>query len=247
MREDRFTYFGWQYSPSASARYELSERLAVRSSIGRSYRIPTFTDLYYKDSANIGNADLNPESAWNYEAGVDYRAAGIFEFSGTFFRRDSYDTIDWTRSSARDPWRVSNIGRIETNGLEIALSLKPPRVSDAISVGRLSLDYTALDQYRKHDYLSKYALDYLKQQITGAIDCDIFGIRNIWAINYKKRIGDSGYIVVDAAFSKAILKNGQAVVEAFLDVTNLFDEPYSEQSDIPMPGRWIKSGARAKF
>ena len=35
--------------------------------------------------------------------------------------------------------------------------------------------------------------------------------------------------------------------EAFLEILNVFDVSYSEQSDIPMPGRLIRSGARLRF
>jgi len=104
-----------------------------------------------------------------------------------------------------------------------------------------------LDTYAKHDYISKYALDYLKQQLSCGTVFTISGFRNSWVFNFKKRIGDSGYITVDTRLVKGIIKKGALQMDAFFEITNLFDADYSEQSNIPMPGRMIRSGGKLKF
>ncbi|MFA6079077.1 MAG: TonB-dependent receptor [Candidatus Omnitrophota bacterium] len=246
MRADHFSGFGWQYSPSISASYPLSKGFTIRSMAGRSYRIPTFTDLYYIDRGNIGNSSLGPESAWSYEAGLDYRNDSL-HLSSTFFHRDSENTIDWTRLSARDPWRASNTGGSETNGFELSFNIEPAKLLNIPGPDRVFLGYTVLDTYAKHDYLSKYALDYLKQHISGGCEFTTMGFKNRIVLNYKKRIGDSGSIIVDGGISRKIFRKGSSSFEVFCDITNIFDTPYSEQSDIPMPGRWIRSGGRIEF
>jgi iron complex outermembrane receptor protein len=246
MREDLFSDFGWEYAPSVSVSYLPTKWLAVRSSAGRAYRIPTFTDLYYKDSANVGDSNLRPESSWSYEIGADLKGETM-EFGVTYFRRDSDDTIDWTRSTSKETWRARNIGSVETNGLELKAEFSPKKTNKLVGVERIFMSYTALDQYNKHDYLSKYALDYLKHHISSGLEYCIFGIKNNWVLNYKKRVGDSGYLVVDTNIFKDIIRKDNLVLEAFLSISNLFDAAYSEQSDILMPGRWIKSGARVRF
>jgi len=246
VRADGFSDFGWEFSPSASAAYTMFQYYTVRASVGRSYRIPTFTDLYYRDAANIGNADLAPESSWSYDAGLDYKRDSI-DASATFFMRNAYDTIDWIRMSPRDPWRVSNIGAVDTTGFECSVAIEPKKIIGRIPLDKLFFNYTVLDSYRKHDYFSKYALDYLKQQISAGLEYTLLDFKNIWVLNYKKRIGDSGYIVVDTKLSKDVKFRGGVGFEAFLEITNLFDIEYSEQSDIPMPGRWIRAGAKYRF
>ena len=246
IREDYFGDFGWQSSPSVSASYTVVEGFSVRGLIGRAYRIPTFTDLYYNDAANRGNSSLRPESSWSYEAGVDC-TAGAVSCSATFFHRDSDDTIDWIRYSGRDPWQVTNIGSTETNGAEASLAIAVASVCRGIPLKRVGFDYTAVDTYAKHDYASKYALDYLKQQICATADCELFGFRNSWVLNYKKRVGGSESVVVDTKLSRDIVRKGKVAFEAYLEVTNLFDEDYEEQAGVEMPGRWIKSGGRLRF
>ncbi|MCX5667067.1 MAG: TonB-dependent receptor [Candidatus Omnitrophica bacterium] len=247
IRQDTFSDFETEYSPSVNAKYALFDFLSARASIGRSFRMPTFTDLYYRDAGNIGNENLSSESSWTYEAGLNYRSE-LVNCSVGYFRRNSRDTIDWTRMSASNPWRVSNIGTIDANGAEASIEITPRKIESSFPIDRFFLDYTAIDSYRKHDYLSKYALDYLKQQISAGIDYSLFGFKNSWVLNYKKRVGDTdSSVVVDTKLIKEIIKKENLAFEAFLEITNLFDEDYSEQSGIPMPGRWIKSGVRLEF
>ncbi len=246
VREDYFSGFGWQCSPSAGAGYMLIKNLIVRGNIGRAYRVPTFTDLFYNDAGNIGNANLVPESSWTYEAGADYRWDPA-SCSTTFFHRDSFDTIDWIRQTAKMPWQATNIGSVSTNGLELSFAVMPKKIAPGSPVEKVFIDYTALDSYRKHDFLSKYALDYLKHQITGGAQFDILGFKNYWVLGYKKRVNQPGFLVVDTKLSKEIFRKNGVRFEAFIEASNLFDTDYSEQSDVPMPGRWIKSGARLEF
>ncbi|MDD5136896.1 MAG: TonB-dependent receptor [Candidatus Omnitrophica bacterium] len=247
IRQDTSSDFETEYSPSVNMKYALFDFLSARAFAGRSFRVPTFTDLYYRDAANIGNEDLKSESSWTYEVELDY----ISEFvncSAGYFRRNSRDTIDWTRMNTGNPWRVSNIGTVETNGAEASVEITPRKVERSFPIERFFLNYTALDSYRKHDYLSKYALDYLKQQISAGIDYSFYGFNNSWVLNYKKRVGDtSSSVVIDTKLTKGIINIDRLTFEAFLEITNLFDEYYSEQSGVPMPGRWIKSGVRIEF
>ena len=246
LREDYFSEFGWQCSPTVSASFKAREDLTLRGVIGRAYRIPTFTDLYYNDAGNKGDASIRPESCWSYEAGADY-SSGAISWSGTFFHRDSYDTIDWIRYSSRNRWQASNIGSTSTNGAEASFTLDLDKICKGIPVKKLSLDYTAIDTYAKHDYLSKYALDYLKQQICGIAQVELFGFRNSWVLNYKKRVGGCEPVIVDMKITKDIVRKGRVVFEAYFEVENLFNTDYTEQSGVRMPGRWIKSGARLAF
>ena len=124
IRQDTFSDFSAEYSPSVNLRYAIFDFLSVRGSAGRSYRIPTFTDLYYSDSGNIGNSNLVTEKSWTYEAGMDYRS-DLVNCSVGYFRRDSSDTIDWIRSNTAVPWQAANIGSVETNGVESSVEIKP--------------------------------------------------------------------------------------------------------------------------
>lgn len=246
LREDYFGDFGWQASPSVSASYKMARYLTARGLIGRSYRIPTFTDLYYNDAANRGLDSLRPESCWSYEAGIDCDLKAV-SASLTYFHRDTSDTIDWIRYSPRSAWQASNTGASVTDGAECSISFPMERILPGAFVRRTFFDYTAIDTYAKHDYLSKYALDYLRHQICAGTEFDLNGFKNFWTLNYKKRVGESGYLVVDTRIARDIVNKGKVAFDLYFEISNIFDTGYSEQSGVKMPGRWIKSGARVQF
>ena len=248
IRQDTFSDFNTEYSPSVNMKYSLFDFLDVRSSIGRTYRIPTFTDLYYQGPGSIGNPGLNTESSWTYEAGIDYKSEFV-KGSIVYFNRESGDTIDWIKTANSDlNWLATNIGSVQTNGAEASIELLPQNLKKDFPISKFFASYTALDEYAKHDYLSKYALDYLKQQIAAGLEYNLFGFTNSWVLNYKKRVMDpSSSVVVDTKLTKSIIRKKSLSFELFLEITNLFDESYSEQSGIRMPGRWLKSGARLEF
>jgi len=235
FRADYFDGFGWESSPSVSASYRISEELSLRAAVGRAYRIPTFTDLYYVDAANIGNPGLKPESSWTYETGADY-SRGPFKAGLTYFYRDSYDTIDWIRYSSAAPWRALNIGGTSTNGVEISAAFD-----------KLFLNYTCLDVYSKHDYMSKYTLDYLKQQISAGTSFEFLGFKSSWVLNWKKRVGGQSVVIADMKIKKGIFDKKKVKLDAFFEISNLFNTPYSEAQSVEMPGRWIKSGVKVEF
>lgn len=246
FREDYSTDFGWEYAPLANGQIEITKGLNARFAIGRSYRIPTFTDLYYNDAANRGNAGLRPETSWSYEAGLDVSVPAI-NMGATFFHRDAADIIDWVRQNTVGRWQASNIGSADTNGFELSFDLAPNKIYKDLPVNKFFASYTTLDTYAKHDYLSKYALDYLKQEMICGFEWDILGFRNSWVLNYKKRVGQAGYVVADMKLVKDIVIKSNLIFQGFFEISNLSDARYSEQPGIQMPGRWIKSGARIEF
>ncbi len=235
LRADHYNGFGWETSPSVSASYRICEEVSLRGGVGRAYRIPTFTELYYIDRANIGNSSLKPESSWTYETGIDYSHKSL-KAGFTYFYRNSYDTIDWIRYSSTAPWQASNIGGTSTNGAEVS-----------VSFDKFFFSYTCLDVYSKHSYASKYVLDYLKQQMSAGTFIELSGFKNYWVINWKKRVGGQSVVIADTRITKNIFDNKGVQFDVFFEISNLFNTPYSEVQGVEMPGRWIKSGARVKF
>ena len=77
-----------------AAGYWLSPHVKLRASISRAFRVPSYTELYYEDPANIGNPNLRPERAWNYEGGIDWTPSSRWHGDLTVFERRELDGID---------------------------------------------------------------------------------------------------------------------------------------------------------
>ncbi len=236
LRLDHYQTWGWQSSPSLSIGYKISPQLRWKASGGRSFRIPSFTDLYYQSPANIGNKDLTPERAWSSETGLEFNY-GTLGAELTYFRRWSEDLIGWVRPSSSDAWQARNIAEVCAQGLEFELSLKP--ISLGYIYQHIETDSTGLN--------TKYALDFLKHHARMGLNLALpWQLSQNLNISYKQKMGSSPYFLLDSRISKKINKD-DCEWELFLDITNLLNTSYSEQGDIAAPGRWIIAGVRVKL
>ena len=109
LREELFSGGRWVSSPMAAALLWLPHSFKLRASAGYGFRIPTYIDLYYSDPTTLGNPNLKPESAWNFESGADWYPAPRIGVEITVFYSRQKDTIDYTRMSSSDPWQASNL------------------------------------------------------------------------------------------------------------------------------------------
>ena len=232
------SHWGWELWPGGEFNAELSDGLHWFASIERSFRIPTYTELYYDTPANQGNPHLKPERAWAYETGVRWRDKGVGA-NCSLFLRDENDLIDWSRASEQDPWKARNIAENTTQGLEIGFDFYPDAFWGKKFVSAVNMAYTYLDSnWNSGELESKYALDHLHHQVHGSIILDWFDtLTQAVNVRYEERMLGDSHVIVD---TRLAYKSHR--YEVFLDVTNLFDEQYVESGFSPMPGRWIVGG-----
>jgi iron complex outermembrane receptor protein len=231
----KYSDWGWEYWPGVELNAELTDESHWFVSSGRSFRIPTYTELYYYTPANQGNPDLKPERAWTYETGIRWNRKGVgANFS--VFLRDEEDIIDWVRASEEDPWKARNISENRTQGFELGIGA----LFSTTFVSSVNMAYTYLDSDRDSGALeSKYATNHLRHQLHGSVCLDWFDtLTQTVKARYEERILGDSHVVVDTRLAYKSHK-----YEVFLDVTNLFDEEYVE-SFSPMPGRWIVGGVK---
>ena len=112
LRDEIYGSFNHELSPSIAAGFWLAPAFKLRGSVSRAFRLPTYTDLYYHDPANVGSPNLRPERAWSYEGGLDWNAGGRLRASVTVFQRRERDGIDYVRSAPTDIWRATNFQRL---------------------------------------------------------------------------------------------------------------------------------------
>lgn len=233
LRYDAYSTFGSAWSPSLAASTWVSPRLKVRSSVGRAFRIPTFTELYYRDPNHEASSLLTPETAWGVEAGADYVSDDGWRASGTAFSRFERGVIDWVRETPLCKWQTTNMRRVRTAGIEMDLR-------HALGTRTwFDLRYALLDTHAEGlTLLSKYVLDYPRHTLglSGALSLPrqvTIGHR----LDYTRRHDGRHYWVLDA---RLMVPMGR--VRFFLDGSNLLDTDYQEIIGVPMPGRWLKAG-----
>ena len=158
--------------PGMDLGYRLNNNLKLYTNIGFTYRIPTYTDLFYSSPTTLGNENLKLEKALTKEIGLKY-LKDDFNFNFSLYQRDASDIIDYVRNNEAEPWQASNIREINTSGFELNIGYKFYLGSfrmQTINIGYSNID----DELLETDFaFSRYALNSLKNQITGTYTFEI--------------------------------------------------------------------------
>ncbi|MDR2275109.1 MAG: TonB-dependent receptor [Sphingobacterium sp.] len=240
--------FGWQVFPGLDLGYNMTEHWKFVLSAGSAQRIPSFTDLYTNQTANIGNPDLTSENAYQIESGVKYLSERIVA-QVSYFHRKITDFIDWQKTEggategAVIPWKPSNIGKNTVDGINTSFryQLSDPTASTkyytTISYNYLNPKTTINDGMH-----SKYAIENLRHQVILNFTLNHKNWMLTTANRFNERISYKSYFIADirAAYQFSELN-------VFADIQNIFDKSYIEAAAVPMPGRWFSLGAKYKF
>lgn len=246
--------------PGLDAGYNITDQLRIYLSANRTLRMPTFTDLYYRDAVSIGNPGLKPEEAFVVEAGVKYRRDGISFHTG-LFRRYGRNMIDWVKPLDEESWHAMNLTRVTVSGIECSASVNFEQfLNQRCFLHSVSLGYSYLQADKSsEDYLSKYVLDILKHKADLGISHRVWKMLSAsWNLSYQDRVG--GYIryqdgVADThetAYEPFLLVDVRLLakfkrVELFSEASNLLNSEAIDFGNIPQPGRWIRLGFKLNF
>lgn len=238
-----YSSIGWKFWPGLDVSYNLNDETKIFASVGKAFRLPTFTELFYVSPANMGNPNLLYEQTTNYEIGFSYRQ-NYLAASGSIFQKEGTNLIDWVRAKPTDPWRVANVSNLSSVGTEINVELNTKKLLPSSPISTVNLSYVYLTSNRKAgSFESKYLLDHLRHQLNISFSNDlVFGIKQTWTLRYEERENVTSHIIVDSQISKQI-----ALFDFFLRVTNLFNKTYYDIPGVILPGRWISAGMKFKI
>ncbi|MCB0486222.1 MAG: TonB-dependent receptor, partial [Flavobacteriaceae bacterium] len=116
-----FSDFGTKAFPGIDVGVTVDDNFKLYGNIGYTYRIPTYTDLYYNGPTTQGNPNLKPESALSEEFGMKYSSENL-QLSVAIFNRKADDLIDWTKENEGDKWQTKNFSKVVTKGVETSIS-----------------------------------------------------------------------------------------------------------------------------
>jgi vitamin B12 transporter len=232
--------------PGIDIGYQFNTQNDLYFSVGRSFRMPSFTELYYNSPANIGNENLEAETALSYEVGYKIHKPTL-DVSLALFKRDAEQLIDWIRENETQAWQVVNITDIHTMGLETKLILKTDKIfHEKLFIKSIDFSYSYLQanqQTHEQNYLSKSVLDYLNHQFIAGFSYHILpGLKQIWKIRYEDRVAYPSHILIDSRISYRIKQ-----IHIYLEASNIGGVTYYEFGGMEMPGRWLRIGANLKL
>ena len=232
-----FSDFDTKVFPGLDIGITATDKIKIYGNIGYTYRIPTYTDLYYVGPTTQGNADLKPESALAEEVGFKYLTSKI-QLNFAVFNRNSSDLIDWTKDNEEDKWETRNFSKVVTKGFEASINYK-------FDLGKFSqnliLSYNYLDDKIKDTNVeyTRYSLNSLKHQLSTGISIKFLSFLD-HNIDYRfvERTSGERYNILDLKMSANFNK-----LELSATANNIFNTEYTETNLVPMPKGNVMFGA----
>ncbi|MGA9212805.1 TonB-dependent receptor [Kaistella sp.] len=227
------------FYPGLDVGFDFNENHKIYGNIAKVNRIPTFTDLYYASKTEMGNPDLKPENGISSELGYRFQKNN-FLGKVSFFNRTSENSIDWVKETANGIWVAENIGKIETNGVEVEVGQQFNSFVKSYSLG-----YTFLDSKAKEpqNLISRYILENLKHQFVAKLETQIFeNLTNQLIYRYNERVTTGSYQLLDGKLGYDFKD-----LNIYILVNNITNTNYKEAFGVPMPKRWFHVGFTYKI
>ncbi|MGQ9561479.1 MAG: TonB-dependent receptor [Candidatus Oleimicrobiaceae bacterium] len=131
LRLDRYEGFGSVRSPKVGLvlSHVGTTHASIRGNVGRSFRAPTFNDLYWPaDAFTVGNPALKPERITEVEGGLSLSlpAAGRLHSDVSWYRRWAHELIVWGMDLSTYKWSPANVSEALISGQEVRLKWEAP-------------------------------------------------------------------------------------------------------------------------
>lgn len=237
-----------ELSPAFYASYKLlrSKELYIRAFSKRSFRMPTFNDLYYTNSAN---ALLKPESTVQTDLGTEY--SDRFSFCTVHLSADAYwnmvkDKIIAYPNGQQFRWTMLNLGKVDIRGVDVAADVAVD-ISKVRLAARLQYSFQkAIDITDKTTFYYKNQIPYAPEHSGSAVlSAEYSG----WSLNYSflytggryshKENTRKNYLqpwyTSDLSLQKK-MKLKANVLKITAEVNNVFNQDYEVVLNYPMPG-----------
>lgn len=223
---------------------------SVRTFYKRSFRMPTFNDLYYAD---MGNSQLDPERVTQYNAGLVYDHSGRGLLAAARVSADVYynkvkDKIVAYPKGQQFRWTMLNLGLVDIRGVDVSglVTLSPVRDMYLTLRGQYTFQ-RAIDITNPADNYYRDQIPYIPRHSGSAVfNAEWRG----WGLNYSwiyvgERYNQQENIrynytqpwyTSDVSVSKDF-RLGRVSLRALVEVNNLLSQDYDVIINYPMPKR----------
>lgn len=240
---------GFRLYPGADFSLRIIDALRLYASYNTSYRMPTFTELYYSVGGHKADPGLKAEKLRSLEGGLKFLGRGVRAVATVYYNR-GYDIIDWIRdiSQGEDaPWTSVNHTRLNTFGQEATLRVNFPDLlrRREFFLKSVSLGYSHISQSKalEENLRSMYSMEYVRHKAVVQADLRLSGsLTANLSYRYIDRRTDSELIKPYSLLDAKVAWD-RPRYSLYLRFNNLLDREYYDFGEIPQPGLWIMAGA----
>ncbi len=244
-RYDHYSDVGGQFNPRIGINWDFAEHWYAKFLYGRSFRAPTFYEMY---SPNSGNPDLKPMSRENYQLslGIRFLPALTAQVTGYYYKPK--DVINRVLIENSGQYKYINYGDVKIKGFELQMKYDFGRGT------YLSMNYSYID-LDMWDNNQQYVAAWWQARQLGTLSANVRLNKYLNLNSYLLYRGDwtradgdtrddpGDYAIVNATLiAKNFVKELEGL-EVRAAVRNLFDKDYTAPAtpgllpdDIPMPG-----------
>lgn len=241
------------FVPAFFASYQPFEKhdFTLRAYVKESFRMPTFNDLYYAD---MGNAQLNPETAYQYNVGTAYNrknSKGFFrdiKFQGDVYYNYVDNKIIAYPKGQQFRWTMLNLGKVDIRGIDVSAQTTMALFRELMMTVRAQYTYQrAIDITNPEDNYYRHQIPYIPWHSGSAVV----------NLSYRTLMLNYSFIYVGERYnqqenirynhtqpwytSDVSLTYGFRInrisSKVCLEVNNLFSQDYDVILNYPMPKR----------
>lgn len=224
--------------------------LTLRGFAKKSFRMPTFNDLFYTD---IGNSQLKPETAIQYDLGftVVKRLTGVVKSvslqADGYYNTVSNKIVAYPKGQ-QFRWTMINLGKVHITGVDVAASTIAEPMRDLTVTARAQYTFQrAIDVTNEGDSYYRDQIPYIPRHSGSAM----LGLtyRKL-SLNYSfiyagerySQKENIRYNYVQPWYTSDVNITYRSVAKTFawrltLEVNNLFSQDYDVILNYPMPKR----------
>jgi iron complex outermembrane receptor protein len=243
--------------PGMEVSYDVRPGFRLFANINRSLHLPTFTDLFYTDPVNQGNAQLRANRMMALEGG--FKVSGEqTDASISVFQNRGHDLVDWVWSFETRRFSPLNLSVFRVNGMEIAFSHTFQGNGSDASPASLRLHYSILNVRKSvSDSVSKY--NHLRHKLSLSVTHRLpWNLQGVCEISFQDRAGERIAYRVEENNYYAIGYSPYWLIDytlnrtwnhftVFATVANLLNVSYADAGSAVQPGRWFRAGISVSF
>ena len=245
----------FRFYPGIDVAYRPCPHWKLLFSYNKGFRLPTFTELYYKSPTHEGNRGLKAEHNHSLSLGAEHRWSGAEASTKVFYHRGT-QMIDWVMYSPDDIFHTASFN-LDNVGAQIQGKVSfPELLGRDIWLRAFSAGYTYIHQ-TKHDaegvVKSNVAMEYLRHKVVASLTHRIYSRLSMsWDFRWQERVGNyvsAGNLVPyhPYAMLDAKIQWEASRYQLYVQATNITNHRYYDLGSVPQPGIWVMAGARFRL
>ena len=226
--------------PSYYLQKNLYKNLLLKANLARTYRLPTFNDLYWK---NGGNINLQSEQGWSGDCALNFnkkKEQVLFDFTFSMFYRNTENYIQWIPINAA-VFSPINIGNVSAKGIEfIAKSSYQISEKTNFQVNYLGSFLTAIETKNDMQLIFTPRIKHIVNLFYNYKSFTLKYNHIYTGVSFTKSDlseWNNDFEIGNLVLSKNIVFNEQNNLSLQFGINNIWNKSYLIMPDRPMPLR----------